>query len=353
MSRFKRFFVGTAVCILLTGAFTGYAYAEGNKVGVIKCEVLNVRETRNTSSELVGMIEKGTQVAVLQESGDWCKIKYNNVSGWVKGQYLTIKSTPTKNEAVQAKTTATQTSVQSAARSGTIAGDIVNLRSSPNTSAKILAKLKEKDKVQVSSYSDGWYKVRTSGGVTGWVYKRYIAVKEASSSRGAGGELSRARTEAVKAAVVEEPKVSVAAVKSKYSKESKDAAKDTPDLGQQIVDYSKKFLGVKYVWGGASPNGFDCSGLVKYVYNHFGIKVNRVAADQAKQGEKVAKEDLKPGDLVFFDTDGGMNYINHVGIYAGDGKFVEASSGRSRVIVMDMDKGFYSRVYMGAKRMLK
>lgn len=352
MSRFKKFFVGTALCILLTGAFTGYAYAEGTKVGVIKCEVINVREARSTSSELVGMIEKGTQVTVLQESGDWCKIKFNSVSGWVKGQYLTIKSTPTKNETAQAKTTA-QTSVQSAAKSGTITGDVVNLRNSPDTTAKILDKLQQKDSVKVLNYSDGWYKVRTSGGVTGWVYKQYIAVKEASSSRGAGGELSRARTEAVKAAVVEEPKVSIAAVESKDSKESNDTAKDTSDLGQQIVEYSKKFLGVKYVWGGASPKGFDCSGLVKYVYNHFGINVNRVAADQAKQGEKVAKGELKPGDLVFFDTDGGMNYINHVGIYAGDGKFVEASSGRSRVIVMDMDNGFYSRVYMGAKRMLK
>ena len=102
------------------------------------------------------------------------------------------------------------------------------------------------------------------------------------------------------------------------------------DLRQRVVNYAKKYLGVKYVWGGTSPNGFDCSGLVQYVYRQFGIKLNRVAADQAKQGTKVTRAQLRPGDLVFFNTDS-RSGIDHVGIYIGNNQFLHAASGRGKV----------------------
>ena len=104
-----------------------------------------------------------------------------------------------------------------------------------------------------------------------------------------------------------------------------------------------------------SPKGFDCSGFVKYVFDHFGIILNRVSANQAKQGTAVKKADLRVGDLVFFDTDGGHNEINHVGIYIGGGKFIQASSasGSSGVVISDIAEGFYSSAYMSARRVIK
>jgi len=120
----------------------------------------------------------------------------------------------------------------------------------------------------------------------------------------------------------------------------------------QIIDYAKKFLGVEYVWGGMSPNGFDCSGFVKYVFGRFGIDLNRVAADQAKQGTPVKKADLLPGDLVFFDMDGGHVHINHVGLYIGNGRFIQASSGKSSVVISDITHGAYAEDLMTAKRIL-
>jgi len=86
-----------------------------------------------------------------------------------------------------------------------------------------------------------------------------------------------------------------------------------------LVVYAAKFLGVRYVWGGTTPSGFDCSGFTKYVYAHFGISLNRVSRDQANQGTRVAKQNLKPGDLVFFG-----NPIHHVGIYVGNNSFIHA-----------------------------
>lgn len=86
-----------------------------------------------------------------------------------------------------------------------------------------------------------------------------------------------------------------------------------------LVVYAAHFLGIKYVWGGNTTNGFDCSGFTKYVYGHFGINLNRRAIDQSRQGVRVSKADLKPGDLVFFG-----NPIHHVGIYVGNGSFIHS-----------------------------
>lgn len=123
-------------------------------------------------------------------------------------------------------------------------------------------------------------------------------------------------------------------------------------IGQNVVDYAKKLLGIRYKWGGTTTKGFDCSGFVNYVYSNFGIALNRVSSAQAKNGTYIKKANLLPGDLVFFDTNGGNNHINHAGIYIGSGKFIQASSEYSKVIISNITEGFYSRSYMTARRVL-
>ncbi|WP_243105936.1 NlpC/P60 family protein [Clostridium fermenticellae] len=96
---------------------------------------------------------------------------------------------------------------------------------------------------------------------------------------------------------------------------------DTTNTDNAIVNYAFKFLGVKYVWGGTSPDpGFDCSGFVQYVYAHFGVSIPRLSQNQQNYGTDITDRSLlKPGDLVFF---GRPAY--HVGMYIGDNKFIEA-----------------------------
>ena len=96
--------------------------------------------------------------------------------------------------------------------------------------------------------------------------------------------------------------------------------------GQALVNSAKKYLGVPYVWGGTSPRGFDCSGLVQYVCRQNGISVPRVAASQRNAGRYVSRANLQPGDLVFFGNGG---RITHVGIYVGNGNMM---THRSRVM---------------------
>ncbi|AJA46518.1 protein P54 [Clostridium pasteurianum DSM 525 = ATCC 6013] len=115
--------------------------------------------------------------------------------------------------------------------------------------------------------------------------------------------------------------------------------------GEAVVNYAEKFKAVKYVWGGESPSGFDCSGFTKYVYAHFGVNLPHNAAQQYKYGKKISKNSLKPGDLVFFGKK--SNSIYHVGIYIGNGNFINAPKAGENVKITAL---CYMPDYYGAKR---
>lgn len=119
---------------------------------------------------------------------------------------------------------------------------------------------------------------------------------------------------------------------------------------QEMLDTALSYLGVPYRFGGASPRtGFDCSGLVNHVFRQaFGLSLPRSAREIARNGAAVARGELRPGDLVFFNTRGFQN--SHVGIYLGDSKFVHAPNSRSRVRIDDMDDTYYRTRFNGARR---
>jgi cell wall-associated NlpC family hydrolase len=112
-------------------------------------------------------------------------------------------------------------------------------------------------------------------------------------------------------------------------------------------------LGRRYVWGAVGPKVFDCSGFTKYVFRQKGINIPRTSIQQSKYGTSIQRAKLKPGDLVFFDTSRPRKgYVNHVGIYMGNNKFIHASSAKKRVIITRLDKPFYSKRYTGARRII-
>jgi hypothetical protein len=121
--------------------------------------------------------------------------------------------------------------------------------------------------------------------------------------------------------------------------------------GQDIVDLARKSLGVQYVWGGNSlTSGIDCSGLVQQVYAKFGIELPRVTYNQINVGASVQPNKLRPGDLVFFDTDRSKNGPDHVGIYMGGGKFIHAPRPGQGVKISSLAEGYYMDRWMGGRR---
>ena len=120
----------------------------------------------------------------------------------------------------------------------------------------------------------------------------------------------------------------------------------------KITKLAKKKLGRRYVWGAVGQkNTFDCSGLTSYVCKKNGISIPRRAIAQSKHGKYIKRSDLKPGDLIFFDTSKRRKgYVNHVGIYLGNDKFIHASSAKKKVVITKLGKSFYSKRYKGARR---
>ena len=111
--------------------------------------------------------------------------------------------------------------------------------------------------------------------------------------------------------------------------------------GSAILAKAASYLGTPYVYGGASPSGFDCSGLVYYVFGTFGISVGRTPAEQYNAGSPVDKGSLQPGDIVLFAGTGGSG-ITHAGIYAGNGQFIHSPNSRSNVSYSDLTSGYWS-----------
>jgi len=154
-------------------------------------------------------------------------------------------------------------------------------------------------------------------------YGSQIAAEEAAALAAAKAQIAKAKAEAAAAATLAaSSKASAVKATATVSSSSTAPASSTSSASYSssaLISYASNFLGVPYVWGGTTPAGFDCSGFVQYVFAHFHVSLPRVAADQQQVGTYVARENLQPGDLVFFGDP-----AHHVGIYVGNGYMINA-----------------------------
>lgn len=123
---------------------------------------------------------------------------------------------------------------------------------------------------------------------------------------------------------------------------------------QKLLEDAKYFKGGKYVWGGTTPEGFDCSGYVQYLYKKHNINLPRTAWEQSKQGQTVLRDELQKGDLLFFLTDKRRGIpITHVGIYIGNGNFIHAASKEKGIIISPLTHGSYAATFVSARRVVQ
>lgn len=144
----------------------------------------------------------------------------------------------------------------------------------------------------------------------------------------------------------------IAQVQKKLEKKGKTYHLTKKDK-EELLEYAKYFKGGKYVWGGTTPKGFDCSGYVQFLYKKHNVNLPRTAWSQSKKGVSVSKNDLIKGDLLFFLTDKKRGIpVTHVGIYIGNGEFIHAASKKKGIIISPIHQGYYSKKFVSAKRVL-
>ena len=109
----------------------------------------------------------------------------------------------------------------------------------------------------------------------------------------------------------------------------------------ELISLAKSKVGSSYQYAKAGPNHFDCSGFVYYLFKTNNITIPRTSLNQSKDGKKITREEIKKGDILFFDTSN-KKHVNHSGVYLGNGKFIHSSSGKAYgVTISNLDKGFY------------
>jgi len=349
MKVLKKLLLALSVSVITILAISASVSAASEKIGVVTGSVVNFRKEPDLSSKILFQLKEGAKVTVIDSKGDWYRVVYNDTYGWMHRDWLKVSE----------KSIAT----------GTVTGTVVNVRSKPNTSSEVLAQFKKGAKVEIFEKSGNWYRVSIGEDRYGWMSADWVKVKE-TVSRGQADRTGTNNTDKnvdkaaestdepeapmdADTAVAGETADADGADSTAEDGESSNVAGEDKADRQAIVEYAKTLLGVKYVYGGETPKGFDCSGFVQYVFKHFGISIERTSRDQARGGKPVKKSELKPGDLVFFDTNdsnGKLNDISHVGIYIGDGKFIHASTYEHKKIVIEsLSSSYYSKRYMCAR----
>lgn len=305
-------------------------------------------------------VKKDEEVEVVEILNDWVKIKTSNEQeGWIRKEKLTTikeeianteNTTDTTADSSKVETssnetqTSTDTNTEKTEQTNTtktmyVNSQSVNLRQKADKTSQVIKSLTLNTKVTVLSSTNGWAYVDVNG-TKGYVAENLLTSTQKETSRSGLTTREQASSNTTNTASSNNASTSSSIANVANKTESTTSSKS----GSSVVSYAKQFLGCKYVYGGTSPSGFDCSGFTQYVYKHFGVNLNRTAAAQYSNGKSVTS--LQAGDLVMFGKSG----INHVGIYIGGNTFIHAANKSQGVRTDSMSTGYYKTNYVGARR---
>ena len=321
-------------------------------------------------------VNKNTEVEVIEVVNNWAKIKtVDGKQGWVirektvnGGKFVLFGILEdTDNNVENTSAVNKNETIANTTKTMYVNSQTINVREKPNKTSKVIQQLELNTEVKVISEEDSWYKVEVNGR-NGYIAVNLLSTTKQETSR---SSLNNRETTTTTVNNTQDENKTVTNTNTNTSTNTNsntntstntntDTNTDTntntntntatSSKGEEVVAYAKKFLGYKYVYGGTTPSGFDCSGFTKYVYKNFGISINRTAQAQYSNGTAVSKENLKIGDLVMFGTS--ASNINHVGIYMGGNMFIHAANKNRGVTTDTLASGYYKTYYIGARRVI-
>ena len=281
--------ISAAAALLLTGFAMAAEEDMAVAVGATTGSSLRMRTEASTSSSIITTLNKDVSVAILDDTLD----------GWYEVAFNGNTGFVSADYIAIYEDDVFESY-------GRVCADGVNVRADASTDSEVLASVDTGTVVTVNGFVDGWYDVTCQYGTEGYIRSDFLDLTTSSaSSNGA------------------------------------------------IVDTAMNHLGTRYVYGGASPSGFDCSGFTMYIYQQHGYSLPHTATGQWQSGigTKVwSIGALQPGDLVFFNdpSRNAGKACSHAGIYVGNGQFIHSSSSRSNgVIISDLTSGYYNTYFVG------
>ncbi len=262
---------------------------------------VNIRDSASMDGKIVGKIGKDAGCDILEEDGEWLKVKSGKVEGYIKTEYML-----TGPEALEQASTLLKPIAD-------VNTDGLKVRVEPNTECEVLDIVGSGQRFDVLEELDEWVKIDLDG-EEGYLFKEYVDV---------GAKLDEALT-------ISEVRYGAG----------------VSDVRIALSEFAKQYIGNPYVWGGTSlTRGADCSGFVLSVFRNYGISLPHSSRAQGNCGSAVSYSELKPGDLVFY---GNRSGINHVAIYVGGGQVVHASNPRTGITI----SGMYYRTPVRARRII-
>ena len=283
-------------------------------VGIVTVKDLPLYFEDSDDSRIYIYLPKDAVVSVMEDCGEQFYLSYNNCTGYADAASVEL----IKRNA-------------EFACYGVVDTEELNVYASCediDENTEPAATLTGGKRIEVVGFSQGWFAIK-SGDTEGYV---------------SGDSLDLTLEK-------EAPKPKVTK-KAASKTESGTETVVTNGSGSDIAAYALQFVGVPYRYGGSSPDGFDCSGFTRYVFAHFGVTLPHGATSQLSYGVEVSRDNLQPGDLVFFhSTYATSAAASHCGIYVGNGQFVHSASGGNRgITVSNLSDSYYSRHYLTARR---
>lgn len=310
---------------------------------VISNTVIGLKLNPNLMSITVAQFETGKELTKLDEINNWLKVTDGTVTGWITKTKVTEK-TENNKENTNITNEENRESSLTNNQKGKVNVETANVRKEANSSSERIGFLDYNDIVNIIAIEGEWYKIDYENTV-GYVSKPLITLENDSNVT------SRSSVEGRVEELKEEPEVTIQTSEEEANTEV--VMSTSLNIGNEISNFAKQYLGTKYIVGGKNPEvGFDCSGFTRYVYSNFGYNLGTTSTSQKDSGTAVSRENMQIGDLIIFYNEEKSN-VGHTGIYIGDGNFIHSANPERGVVIDNLNTNtYYNERFISARRIL-